>query len=51
MQKEIARLFQAQAMQDVPYLPFGSYMQPAAWTSDITGFAKGLVLFTGVRRT
>ncbi len=49
-QKEIARRFQAQGLQDVPYLPLGSYQQPAAWKSGLTGFAKGLVLFTGVRR-
>ena len=49
-QQGLARGFQLQAMQDVPYLPLGSYLQPAAYTADLTGWAKGLVLFTGVRR-
>ena len=50
-QQQLARVFQAQAMQDVPYLPLGSYQQPAAYKADLTGVAKGLVLFTGIRRT
>ncbi len=51
VQKQLARDFQLQAMQDVPYLPVGSYQQPAAYKSNLTGVAKGLVLFTGIRRT
>ncbi len=49
-QKALARTFQAQAMQDVPYLPVGSYQQPAAYKANLTGVPKGLVLFTGIRR-
>ena len=49
-QQALARDFQLQAMQDVPYLPVGSYQQPAAYKADLTGLAKGLVLFTGIRR-
>ena len=49
-QKALARDFQVQAMQDVPYLPLGSYQQPAAYKADISGVAKGLVLFTGMKR-
>ena len=49
-QLAIARQIQQQAMIDVPYLPVGSYYQPAAYKADLTGVAKGLVLFTGVRR-
>ena len=50
-QQALARSFQAQAMQDVPYLPVGSYMQPAAYKADLTDVPKGLVLFTGIRRS
>ena len=50
-QKQLAADFQMQAMQDVPYLPLGSYQQPAAYKSTLTGVAKGLVLFTGIRRS
>ena len=49
-QQQLAQAFQAQAMQDVPYLPLGSYQQPAAYKADLTGVPKGLVLFTGIRR-
>ena len=49
-QKTLAAEFQMQAMQDVPYLPLGSYQQPAAYKANLTGVAKGLVLFTGIRR-
>ncbi len=41
---------QAQALPDVPYLPLGSYYQPVATRSDLTGAVKGLVQFTGLRR-
>ncbi len=34
----------------MPYLPVGSYPQPAAYKADLTGLAKGRVLFTGIRR-
>ena len=34
----------------MPYLPLGSYQQPVAYKANLTGVAKGLVLFTGVRR-
>lgn len=49
-QKALAQQIQAQAMVDVPYLPVGSYFQPAAYRADLTGLQKGLVQFTGVRR-
>lgn len=48
--RALARRMQEQALQDVPYLPLGSYDQPAAYRSDLTGVSKGLVQFTGVRR-
>jgi peptide/nickel transport system substrate-binding protein len=49
-QQALARQFQAQAMQDVPYLPLGAYQQPAAHKANLAGVQKGLVLFTGIRR-
>jgi peptide/nickel transport system substrate-binding protein len=49
-EQAIARQIQAQAMQDVPYLPLGSYFQPTAYKANLTGMAKGLVQFTGLRR-
>jgi len=49
-QLALAHTIQAQALQDVPYLPLGSYRQPVAYRADLTGVSKGLVQFTGVRR-
>lgn len=49
-QRALARKMQEQALQDVPYLPLGSYYQPVAYRADLTGVSKGLVQFTGVRR-
>ena len=49
-QMALARKLQEQALQDVPYLPLGSYYQPVAYRADLTGVSKGLVQFTGVRR-
>ncbi|HEY0202568.1 MAG TPA: ABC transporter substrate-binding protein [Acetobacteraceae bacterium] len=49
-QLALARRMQEQAMQDVPYLPLGSYYQPVAYKADLTGVPKGLVQFTGVKR-
>ena len=46
----LARKMQEQALQDVPYLPLGSYQQPVAYKADLTGVSKGLVQFTGLRR-
>ena len=49
-QMALARKLQEQALQDVPYLPLGSYYQPVAYKANLTGVSKGLVQFTGVRR-
>ena len=46
----LARQIQEQALLDVPYLPLGSYYQPVAYRSNLTGHVKGLVQFTGLRR-
>ena len=50
-QKALAADMQRQAFIDVPTLPVGMYYQPVAYRNDLTGMMKGLVLFTGVRRT
>jgi peptide/nickel transport system substrate-binding protein len=47
---DLARQMQAQAMEDVPYLPLGSYDQPTAFKANLTDMPKGLILFNGVRR-
>ncbi len=49
-QKAIARRIQEQALQDVPFLPLGSYYQPTAYRANLDGMLKGLVLFTNLRR-
>jgi peptide/nickel transport system substrate-binding protein len=49
-QLALARRMQEQALQDVPYLPLGSYYQPVAYKANLTGVSKGLVQFTGVKR-
>ncbi len=46
----LARKMQEQALDDVPYLPLGSYYQPVAYRSNLTGVPTGLVQFTGMRR-
>ena len=48
-QQAIAREYQAQALQDVPYLPLGSYAQPVAYRG-LRDVPKGLVQFTGIKR-
>jgi peptide/nickel transport system substrate-binding protein len=50
-QAAIAKQLQAQALIDVPYLPLGSYFQPTAYKASLTGMLKGLIQFTGVRRS
>jgi len=50
-QLALARKLQEQALQDVPYLPLGSYYQPVAYKANLTGVSKGLVQFTGIKRT
>ena len=50
-QQALARKMQSEAFQEVPYLPLGSYYQPCAMKSDLTGLQKGLILFTGIRRS
>ena len=48
--REIGRKMQAQAFQDVPYIPLGLWYQNTAYRSNLTGMLKGLPLFWNVRR-
>ena len=43
-------LLDQQALDDVPYLPLGSYYQPVAYRANLTGVPTGLVQFTGIKR-
>jgi len=49
-QRAIARRIQAQAFQDLPYIPLGQFFQPTAWRRNITGVLKGPTLFWNIRR-
>jgi peptide/nickel transport system substrate-binding protein len=49
-QQAIARRIQAQAFQDLPYIPLGQFFQPTAWRRGITGVLKGPTLFWNIRR-
>jgi len=49
--KTLAADMQRQAFEDAPCMPLGLYYQPVAYRGDLTGMMKGLILFTGVRRT
>ena len=49
-QKRIAAAIQAQAFEDVPFLPLGEFVQPTTQRKDLTGTLKGLSLFWNVRR-
>ncbi|MFC3127381.1 ABC transporter substrate-binding protein [Pseudoroseomonas globiformis] len=48
-QAAICREIQIQAMQSVPYLPLGQYMQPTAHRNSITGVNDGFATFWNVR--
>ncbi|MEJ1975955.1 MAG: ABC transporter substrate-binding protein [Acetobacteraceae bacterium] len=50
VQLKLARDIQVQTWKDVPYLPLGQYMQPAAYRANLTDMLVGLPLFTNVRR-
>lgn len=49
-QLAIARQMQEVLMDEVPYLPLGSYFQPVAYKANLVDMPKGLVQFTGVKR-
>lgn len=50
VQKRIAAQIQAQAFEDVPYLPLGQFFQPTTWNRSLTGMLEGMPLFWNVRR-
>ncbi len=49
-QKRIAAEIQAQAFEDVPYLPLGLFYSPSAYRADLTGILRGFPIFWNVRR-
>ena len=49
-QQRIAREIQVEAFQEVPYIPVGSYLQPWAYRSGISGVLNGMPLFWNVKK-
>ena len=49
-QKKIAVEIQMQALQDLPYMPIGQYLQPTSYHKDIAGVPDGFVIFWGVHK-
>jgi peptide/nickel transport system substrate-binding protein len=47
--KQIAEQLQAQAFEDLPYLPLGQAFGPTAFRSSITGILEGFPMFWNVR--
>lgn len=50
-QRQIAARLQAQAFQDVPYVPAGQFLQAAAYRSNLEGVLRGFPLFWNVRKS
>jgi peptide/nickel transport system substrate-binding protein len=50
-QKALAADIQRLAYESAPCMPLGLYYQPVAYRANLTGFQKGLIQFTGVKRT
>lgn len=46
----IARRIQAQAFQDLPYIPVGTFIQPTAHRRDLLGMVSGPTAFWNLRR-
>ncbi len=49
-QQRIAADLQAQAFEDVPFLPLGQFFQPTAWSRSLTDGLRGMPLFWNIRR-
>lgn len=49
-QQKLARDMQLQAFQDVPYIPTGQMLQPAAYRKQVSGIPDGFPLFYNVRK-
>ncbi|MBP0496346.1 ABC transporter substrate-binding protein [Pararoseomonas indoligenes] len=47
--KDLCRRIQEEAMDSVPYLPLGQYLQPTAYRSNVTGVLDGFTTFWNVR--
>ncbi|NMJ44020.1 ABC transporter substrate-binding protein [Roseomonas sp. JC162] len=50
-EQRLAREMQTVAMDDLPYVPIGSYMSMTAIRRNLTGRVPGLALFWNIRRT
>ncbi len=50
VQGTLAAAMQAQAFQDVPFLPLGQFFQPTTHRRDLTGLLEGMPLFWNVKR-
>ncbi|MCB4820542.1 ABC transporter substrate-binding protein [Roseicella aerolata] len=50
-QQAICRDLQVQAMQVLPSIPLGQYIQPTAYRTNVTGVSRGFPVFWGVRKT
>ncbi len=48
--RSIAATIQAQAFEDVPFLPLGQFFQPTAMSRRLTGALEGMALFWNVKR-
>jgi peptide/nickel transport system substrate-binding protein len=46
----IARRIQAQAFEDLPYIPVGKFIQPTAHRRDLLGMVSGPTAFWNLRR-
>lgn len=49
-QAAICANIQQEALQNVPYIPMGQYLQPTAYRDSLTGVLNGFALFWNVKR-
>ncbi|MEN0075313.1 MAG: ABC transporter substrate-binding protein [Paracraurococcus sp.] len=50
-QQAICRDLQLRAMQVVPSVPLGQYIQPTAYRTNVTGVSRGFPVFWGVKKS
>ena len=50
-QKELASRIQAQALQDVPYIPLGQRLNPTVYRKSLSGVMDGAPVFWNVKRS
>ena len=48
--RAIAADSQAQALEDLPYIPLGQWLRPTAHAAGLTGMLDGFPLFWNLRR-